>query len=327
MVETQNGAATAPQLPQPQSSAQVAIPPAAHHTAWIDEVRMHFVKTGQGDAAVLLLHGWAETWYQWRRVIPTLAEKYTVIAPDMRGFGDSSKPATGYDQHTMAEDAYKLVRHLGFERVHVVGQDWGAAWGYDYACNHPEGVLSLTLLEFPIPDSSWGKFPIFVDKPDFTWWMAFLRVPDVPEMLLAGREREFLTWVYRQFAYNPAAITNEDIDEYMRTYETPGGMRVLAELYRAIYVTFAQNEQNAKTKLKMPVLALGGEANLKDLLYEQTKTLAEDVRGGTVPACSHWIPEERPDYLLEQLQNLFSYAEGDGSQAAVRGRQTATAAT
>ena len=109
-----------------------------HFSAQLSEVRLHYVKAGSGDPLVLL-HGWPETWYQWREVIPALAERYTVIAPDMRGLGDSSKPVTGYDKRRVAADIHELVRHLGFERIFLVGHDWGGPVAYAYACAHRDG--------------------------------------------------------------------------------------------------------------------------------------------------------------------------------------------
>src|SRR5258705_10187916 len=122
----------------------------SHHTSFVNDVRLHYVTAGQGDP-VVLLHGWPETWYQWRKIIPPLAEKYTVIAPDMRGLGDSSKPATGYDKRTIADDIYKLVRKLGFERIFLVGHDWGGPVAYAYAAAHRAELPRLVILDCPFP--------------------------------------------------------------------------------------------------------------------------------------------------------------------------------
>ena len=117
-----------------------------HHTASVNDVQLHYVTAGQGDPPLVLLHGWPETWYQWRKIIPALAERYTVIAPDMRGLGDSSRPISGYDKRTIADDIYKLVRMLGFERIFLVGHDWGGPVAYAYACAHRDDVRRLVIL-------------------------------------------------------------------------------------------------------------------------------------------------------------------------------------
>lgn len=131
-----------------------------HHTAAIDDVRLHYVIAGNGDP-VVLLHGWPQTWFEWRRIIPALAAKYTVLAPDLRGLGDSSKPQGGYDKRTVADDLYKLVRKLGFERIYLVGHDWGGPTAYAYAVAHPDDVRKLVILDVSIPNETWEKFPMF----------------------------------------------------------------------------------------------------------------------------------------------------------------------
>lgn len=273
-----------------------------HHTAKTNGVRLHYVRAGQGDP-VVLLHGWPQTWYQWRKIIPALAQRYTVIAPDMRGLGDSSKPATGYDKRTVAEDIYQLVRQLGFERILLVGHDWGGPVAYAYACAHPNDVRKLVILDVGIPGA--GLEHALTFRPERSiWHIQFHHVRDLPEALVAGRERTYLTWFYRT-AYNPTAISEEDIDEYVRCYSAPGGLRAGFEYYRAIFTDVEHNQENARSKLKMPVLALGGERGFGQMALLSMQLLAENVRGGVIERCGHWIAEEHPDYLLEQLAAFF----------------------
>lgn len=273
-----------------------------HHTAVVNDVRLHYVTAGRGDP-VVLLHGWPQTWYQWRRVIPALAERYTVIAPDMRGLGDSSKPATGYDKRTVADDIYKLVRQLGFERIFLVGHDWGGPVAYAYACAHPEDVRRLVILDVMIPGAGLEQIPQ-ASRRGGLWHISFHGVRDLPEALITGRERLYLSWFYRS-AYNPTAITEEDIDEYVRCYSAPGGLRAGFEYYRALWDDVEHNAENARTRLAMPVLALGGERGFGHRTLRSMQALAEDVRGGVIERCGHWIAEERPDYLIEQLLTFF----------------------
>lgn len=278
-------------------------PPAlAHHTARVNDILLHYVIAGRGDP-VVLLHGWPQTWYEWRKIIPALAERYTVIAPDMRGLGDSSKPVAGYDKRTIAHDIYQLVRQLGFERIFLVGHDWGGPVAYAYACAHPADVRKLVILDIGIPGAGFEQAMAF--RPRSIWHVQFHYVPDLPEALITGRERVYLTWFYRT-AYNPTVITEADIDEYVRCYSAPGALRAGFEYYRAIFTDAEHNTENAKTKLRMPVLALGGERGFREMALRSMQQLAENVRGGVIEHCGHWIPEERPDYLTEQLLKLFS---------------------
>lgn len=277
--------------------------PFAHHMAELDGVRLHYVVAGEGDP-VVLLHGWPTTWYEWRRVIPTLARRYTVIAPDMRGLGDSSKPASGYDDLTVAEDIHQLVRRLGHERIFLVGHDLGGGVAYAYAAAHPESVWRLAILEFALPGFGLEQL-LQVSREQRIWHFPFHSAPDLPEALVSGREKMYLTWFYKEYAYDPSAFTEEDIDEYVRCYSAPGGLRAGFEYYRAIFDNIDRNRKSAEKKLQMPVLALGGEMVLGTFTLQSLQGVAEDVRGGAVERCGHWMASERPEYLTEKLLGFF----------------------
>ena len=270
----------------------------SHHTASVNGVQLHYVMGGKGSP-VVLLHGWPETWYEWRHVMPALAKNYTVIAPDLRGLGDSSKPASGYDGNTTAEDIYQLVSQRGFDNIYLVAHDVGVQTAYSYAATHPNNVSKLVILEAPVI----GFFPAGAE--DRLWWFSFHQAPDIPEMLTAGKEREYLSWFYR-LAYNPSAITQEDINEYVSHYSAPGGMRAGFEYYRAFPISEEQNKELAKVKLPMPVLTLGGEYSFGSAVNDSMKLLAGDVRGVIVPLSGHWIPDERPDFLIKELAKFFN---------------------
>src|SRR5918995_1865651 len=269
----------------------------SHNMVSVNGIQLHYVTGGQGDP-IVLLHGWPETWYEWRHIMPALAKNYTVIAPDLRGLGDSSKPLSGYDGNTTAEDIYQLLSKLGLnQKIYLVGHDVGVLTAYSYAASHPNNVSKLVILDVP---------PL--PPPGFEnccWWFSFHQTPDIPEMLTAGNEREYLSWFYR-FAYNPEAITEDDIDRYVASYSAPGGMRAGFEYYRAFPITLEQNREHANVKLPMPVLALGGEYSFGSAALDSMKSLATDVRGGVVPFSGHWIAEEQPEYLIEQLTTFFT---------------------
>src|ERR671916_2228257 len=210
-----------------------------HSMASVNGIQMHYVIGGQGDP-VVLLHGWPETWYAWHKVMPDLAQNYTVIAPDLRGLGDSSKPPTGYDGKTVAEDIHQLVTQLGFNTIHLVGHDIGTQVAYSYAAAHPTEVEKLVVMDLTIP----GCAP-----PGITprWWLSFHQTPDVPEALVEGKEMEYLLWHLRGLALNPTAITQEAINEYVSHYSAPGGMRAGFEYYRAFPENAIQNQNYSQT--------------------------------------------------------------------------------
>ena len=269
----------------------------SEHTASVNGIQMHYVIGGQGDP-IVLLHGWPQTWYEWRHVMPALAKNYTVIAPDLRGLGDSSKPVTGYDGKTTAEDIYQLVSKLGYKDIFLVGHDFGVQVAYSYAAAHPNETKRLVILDVPIAGIGPGE------NITGLWWAQFHNVRDIPEMLVAGHEREYLTWFYR-YSCNPAAITKEDIDEYVSHYSAPGGMRAGFEYYRALSDDIKQNKEYSNVKLPMPVLTLGGECSFGTAALDSMRLLATDVRGGVVPDTGHWIPEEQPEFLVGQLFKFF----------------------
>src|SRR5215211_1701300 len=275
----------------------------SHNMASVNGIQLHYVTGGKGDP-IVLLHGWPETWFEWRHIMPALAKNYTVIAPDLRGLGDSSKPLTGYDGKTVAEDIHQLVTQLGFKTIFLVGHDIGTQIAYPYAAEHPTEVEKLVIMEVTIP----GFWPPPVPLP---WWFSFHQTPDVPETLVQGKEMEYLRWFYHNLALNPTAITQEAINEYVSRYSAPGGMRAGFEYYRAFPQDAIQNQNYSQTKLPMPVLALGaghipafgGISNPTAVLGMQQS--AENVTGIIVPNSGHFIAEEQPQFVINQLSDFF----------------------
>jgi pimeloyl-ACP methyl ester carboxylesterase len=285
-----------------------SLPGVTHHTAAVNDVVLHYARAGRGDP-LILLHGWPQTWYQWRHVIPVLAERYTVVAPDLRGFADSSKPMSGYDTRTMAEDVHQLAQSLGFGRVLLAGHDVGAAVAYAYAAHARDAVRALAYIDEPLPGFSYQQYAAFSPERSRNggfWWATFHMVPDLPEMLVQGRERLYLSWFYNALTYDKAAISPDALDEYVRAYSLPGAMRASRGFYRDVFVSSAQNMEAAATKLTIPVLALGAAPfGTRDTPLRDMRAVAEDVRGAVVEPCGHFIAEERPDWLAEQLLGFF----------------------
>ncbi|HJU33140.1 MAG TPA: alpha/beta fold hydrolase [Hyphomicrobiaceae bacterium] len=229
-------------------------PDVSHGYADLGDVLLHYVTAGEGSP-VVLLHGWPQTWWEWRHVIPRLAQRYKVIAPDLRGLGDSSRPLGGYDKRTVANDVWRLVcERLGHASFFLVGHDWGGPTAYALAVAHPEAVLRLVILDVVIPGSG-GDF----SQGGRRWHHQFHMTPDLPEALTQGREDIYLSWFYRTFAYRHDAIGPDDLAEYLRTYREPGAMRAGFAYYRAISQDAADNRASIeRAKLPMPVMAMGG---------------------------------------------------------------------
>lgn len=261
-------------------------------------VTIHFWVGGQGTP-VVLLHGWPETGYAWRGVAPRLvAAGYEVVVPDLRGFGNSSRPAEGYDRMTMSEDVRRLVRdklHLG--PVLLMGHDWGGSTAAAWAGAHPGDVKRLVVIEAQ-PRGPWSK-----PEP---WFYAFHRAPGFAEAMTQDRERTYLTWFYRNFAARPDAITASDIDVYMRSYGSPQGMRPGFELVRALPKDVEANSGAARHPVDVPTLAIGGEHGMGAVVADNLRPLFTNVRGKVMPGVGHFVPEEAAEPLLEEVLPFFA---------------------
>jgi len=207
-----------------------------HHHARLADVSLHYVSAGAGEP-VVLLHGWPSTWYEWRQVMPLLAARFRVIAPDLRGLGDSSRPLAGYDKKTVAADLWQLLSGtLGLSRWHLVGHDWGGPVAFALAAAHPEAIRTLAIIDVTVP----GIGPD-ISQGGKRWHHAFHMTPDLPEALVTGRERAYLTWFYEAFSWQRGAFAAADIDEYLRTYREPDALRAGFAFYRNIPNDIADN--------------------------------------------------------------------------------------
>jgi len=273
-----------------------------HHAAFVnDDVRIHYVRAGSGDP-VVLLHGFPQTWYMWRKVIPALAQHYTVIAPDLRGFGESSKPIDGYDKKTVADDIHQVVKQLGFDRIFLVGHDMGGPTAYAYAWAHPDEVRRLVILDVALTTDESQSLPFYKRL----FHLSFHSQPDIALALVSGRERVYLTHFFRN-CYNPAAFTHEDIDEYVAVFSAPGAMRAGMAHYGASDIDLADRKEMVKERmLEMPVLALGGAMSFRKGVLHSCKQVANDVRGGIIDGCAHWVAEEQPEALNHELLAFFA---------------------
>jgi pimeloyl-ACP methyl ester carboxylesterase len=277
-----------------------------HHTAEIQPgLRMHSVIAGEGNRTVVLLHGFPQTWWEWRHVIPSLARAgFCVIAPDYRGAGNSSKPPGGYDKRTMASDLRKLLTdHLRIEGpVILVGHDVGLMIAYAFAQEYRRDVSHLIIIDAPLPGTS--VFDRLKSDPRL-WHFAFHGARDVAEMLLAGRERCYLQAFFNSRCFDPSAV---DLDHFSSAYSAPGAMRAGLELYRAFEQDAADNREflSRNGKLVIPTLALSGAlSNSGPLLEEMMREVAAHVCAARVPDTGHWVPEENPHALMGILLDFL----------------------
>lgn len=273
------------------------------HTAKVNGVEIHYLAAGAGDKTpVILLHGYAETGHMWLPLIPKIDDGRPVIAPDLRGIGGSSKPDSGYDKKTAAQDIHALAQSLGFKKVIVVGHDIGLMVAYAYAAQYPDDVERIALMDAFLPgvgDTS-GIF-LLRDKWHFNFF------GETPLKLVAGRERIYFEHFWNDFAADPKhSIPEKDRVFYTEQYAQPGGMRAGFEYFRAFDQDAKDFAAFSQTKLTMPMLVLSGEKSGGDFLINQGKLVDTNVKGVIIKGSGHWIMEEAPDQTIPALVAFIS---------------------
>jgi len=276
------------------------VPGITHHTAEVNGTTLHYVAAGTSGSPILLVHGFPETWWTFRKLIPLLAVNHRVFAVDLRGFGDSDNTAGEYDSTTSAEDLHQLIAHLHVGPVHLTGQDISGATVFRLATTHPGDVLSFTAIEMGLP--GFGLEMLADITHGGAWHIGVLAAPGIPELLLAGREREFLSqYAFPAMTAIPGAITDVDIDEFARTYARPEGWRGAIGLYQSMLREGTEITTLAQTRgLNVPVLAIGagGGAFTADTMSQATST---DVRSVTLDGVGHYAAMEAPEELAKAL--------------------------
>jgi pimeloyl-ACP methyl ester carboxylesterase len=271
--------------------------------AEVNGIKLHYVEGGEGDRTVVLIPGWPQTWYAWRKLMPALAKDYRVIAVDTRGMGDSSRPEGGYDTLTAARDIGALLRKLGVKRYSVIGHDVGMWIAYPLAAESGRNVEKLVVSEATIPGIT--PWPPMLLPPEANAGMTqfmFNRLSDLPEFLIAGREDAYMRWIVDHLAFRPDQVA---VDEYVRAYSVPGAMKAGFAYYRAIPRTMEQNQELRKTKLTMPVLAIGGTIGAGKSTIETMKLVSDNVQGEIIEDCGHYTPEECPAPFLNLLKSFL----------------------
>ncbi|MGW3472099.1 alpha/beta fold hydrolase [Saccharopolyspora sp. NPDC000995] len=272
--------------------------------ATIRGLRLHYVRGGSGPV-VMLLHGYPQNWYEWRAIAPGLAEHFTVVAIDLRGAGQSQAPAQGYDKTTLAADAHGMLEHLGLaEDVRLVGHDIGTMVAYAYAAQHPRSVFRLVLGEAPLPmaDFMYGSPALTAQGPGL-WNFGFFSVTNgLPESVISGKETHWIRNFVDLIAHHPESISSQDIEVYAQALRDPARLRASFEYFRAFPADIADVERYRQHgPLPMPVLALGGQYLLGELVGEHARRVASDVTSAVIADSGHWIAEEQPSDVLNRL--------------------------
>jgi pimeloyl-ACP methyl ester carboxylesterase len=270
--------------------------PFTESEAALDGVRLHF-RIGGAGFPVVLLHGFAETGHMWDPVLPHLAAAHTVIVPDLRGAGGSSRPEDGYDKKTMAQDIHALLGSLGVDKATIVGHDIGLMVAYAYAAQYPAQTERVVLMDAFLPGiGNWKDMWLLRDLWHFHFY------GEVPLALVAGRERIYLEHFWNDFAADPQhSVPDADRERYAAAYAQPGAMRAGFEWFRNFERDAADFAGLAQHRLRMPVRVIAGEKSGGSFLIEQVRLVADDVDGTVIPGAGHWLLEEAPDRVLPIL--------------------------
>jgi len=268
--------------------------------AKVDGIRLHYLAAGAGEP-VILLHGYAQNSHMWRPLIAELAKTRTVIAPDLRGFGQSAKPAGGYDKKSMAQDIHTLATSLGFARAGVCGHDIGLMVAYAYAAQFPAEVERIALMDAFLPGvGEWNNVFLLRDM----WHFHFFG--ETPLKLVKGRERIYFEHFWNGFAANPKkSVSEADRRFYAKAYAQPGAMAAGFEVFRAFVQDARDFAELARTKLTMPMLVLTGEKASGEFLIQQGRLVADHVDGVVVKGSGHWLMDEARDQVVPKLVSFL----------------------
>jgi pimeloyl-ACP methyl ester carboxylesterase len=282
------------------------IPAVDHHRAGLNGTELHYVTAGTSGSPVLLVHGFPETWWVFHKLIPLLSEHHRVFAVDLRGFGDSATAMPEHDSTTSAKDLSELITWLDVGPVHLTGQDISGSSTFRVAATHPELVKSYTGIETGLP--GFGAEMLADVTHGGAWHIGVLAAPDIPEMLLAGRERAFLTdYAIPSLTVIRDAFTDTDVDELVRSYARPDAFAGAAGLYRSLLSEGKELRQLATRKLGMPVLAVAGRSG--DFTPATLRQVATDVTALRIEGIGHYVAMEAPEQLAAALHSF--YAEVD----------------
>lgn len=284
-----------------ETSVPAAQPPAGFKSdiVNVNGVDIHYVTGGQGEP-LLLIHGFGQNWFMWNRLLPELSKHFTIIAPELRGVGESGKPDTGYDKKTMAVDLHELVKKLGYTNVNVAGHDIGLMVAYAYAAQFGNEVKKIAFLDALLP----GIEPVWSNLKEKLWWFGFFAWPGSGQVV-EGKERAFLTNFWPVVGHNNNAFTKEESEEFIRAYSVKGAAAGSFHWFGAFEQDAKDNLAFSKNKLQMPVLTMGGEYQSASFLGEHFKKVAINVKEIKIAGAGHWLVQEQPEPVLKGLVDFF----------------------
>lgn len=277
-------------------------------------IRFHYVTAGEGPL-VLLLHGFPQFWYAWRHQLPSLAERFKVVAPDLRGYGDTDKPPRVADYRTgiLAVDVAALVRAFGYDKAHVVGHDWGGGVAWVTALEHPAVVDRLAVLNCPHPQAFARALRSNLRQLGRSWYMFFFQLPVIPELGFQLAPEQVVERVFRRMAIRQGTFTGEDLRQFRQALEKPGALTAAINYYRATFRNFSRlrDLERSPRQIAAPTLVIWAENDValgKELTYGMEPLFSGPFRIHYVPNCSHWVNEEQPELVNRLLLDFLTEA-------------------
>ena len=280
-----------------------------HDYAQIGGVRLHYVTAGEGEKLVILLHGFPEFWYSWRHQLVALSDEYTVVAPDMRGYNLSDKPAqvVDYEIDKLVDDITGLIRHFGRAQAAVVGHDWGASVAWALAQKHPEYLWKLAALQVP-PMPVWRKNQTFKQFLA-SWYMFFFQLPQLPEWLMRRNDFEILANGLKTSTAEKGIFTDEEIAEYKKAWSEPGALTSGLNYYRANILKRLFVKPQPDEKIQVPTLFIYGEKD-QAILPETVKGVGDFVNAPfeeiRIPNAGHWVQQEASETVTQILRDFLA---------------------
>jgi pimeloyl-ACP methyl ester carboxylesterase len=270
-----------------------------HQYAQVNGVKIHYVIGGKGQP-LLLVHGFGQNWYMWNRLLPELSKHFTVIAPDLRGVGESDKPAGGYDKKNMAVDLHELMNKLGYHHISLAGHDIGLMVAYAYAAQFPSDVKKIALMDALLP----GIEPVWSQVRAQAWWFGFFAMPNAGE-IVAGKAGLFLKSFWPVVGYIKNPFTKTEENEFIRAYSVPGATTATFHWFGEFNQDAKDNVQLMKTKLPMPLLALGADHSAGSYLAAHSRLVATNVKEVIIKDAGHWVVQEQTAQVQKALLDFF----------------------
>ena len=289
-----------------------------HHFIQANHIRLHYVTQGEGDL-IILLHGFPEFWYSWRYQIPVLARNFKVVVPDLRGYNQSDKPATGYDLSTLAADINSLIENLGYKHAHIVGHDFGGAIAWQFAQKFPHMLNRLVILSAPHPSRFAANLIQDLNQLRRSWYIFAFQIPGLPEWIIQQNLKNFVQTVFRGSAVRKGFFTRETSAMYEAALRQPGAITSALNYYRQLFSPlvwmsdiWSTMSSGSPQLITAPTLVLWGEED-----GVLSGRIAEDLRHAVsasfelkfLPNCGHWIQQESPQTVNRELLAFFGMSE------------------